>query len=282
MSKQAVHQLIDRQLKMHEESSYLIDIIQKIRVDHDTMNCRSMYYMIKPENIGRDKFENLCNTWGFTVPKKINYCRTTNSFGVTRFDNLLINTVISGINQAFVSDITYFELERFYYLTFILDAYTRFIVGYSVSDRLTTESTSLSALKMAIKTRKNNLPHDIIFHSDGGGQYYDKAFLALTKKHFFRNSMCEYAYQNGKAERINGIIKNNYLKHKIINCYKDLEREVDRSVILYNTEKPHKALKYKTPLQIEKEQLSLQQQTKPIMTESFDASSQLNGASSPI
>jgi len=282
MSKQAIHQLLDRRMRTQEENSYLIKIISQIRVDHPTMSCRSMYYKIQPKTLGRDRFEALCYDWGYIIEKPINYHRTTYSNGVIRFDNLMTNTVVTAINQAFVSDITYFELDRFYYITFILDAYTRYIVGYSVSDRLTTEKTTLPALQQAIKTRKNNLPQGIIFHSDGGGQYYDKAFLALTKKHHFKNSMCEYAYENGKAERINGVIKNNYLKHWNIKNYADLVNQVDRAVSLYNKEKPHKALKYKTPLYIEKDQLSLQQQTKLKMTESLDANHQLIGALSPF
>lgn len=281
MSKQAIHQLLDRRMKKEEENAYLIDIIRQIRLDHPTMNSRAMYYKIRPETIGRDKFEALCFAWGFGVEKSVNYHRTTNSNGVIRFDNLLINKTLTGINQAFVSDITYYELDRFYYITFILDAYTRFIVGYSVSDRLITEKTTLPALQQAINRRKRNLPKGIIFHSDGGGQYYDKSFISLTKKYKFQNSMCECAYENGKAERINGVIKNNYLKHWEIKTYEELTKKVDRAVSLYNTEKPHKALNYRTPLEIEKEQLSLQKQTKLKMTESLDANEQLNGASSP-
>lgn len=258
MSKQGIHQLLDRRFKAQEENAYLIEIIKQIRVDHPTMSCRAMYYKIQPQTIGRDKFEMLCHEWGFVIEKPKNYHRTTNSNGVIRFDNLMLGYTVTGMNQAFVSDITYYELDKFYYLTFILDAYTRYIVGYSISDRLTTEQTTLPALKQAIKTRKNNLPPNIIFHSDGGGQYYDKGFLALTKKHHFKNSMCECAYENGKAERINGVIKNNYLKFRKIQNYAELVKEVDRTVSLYNDEKPHKELKYKTPKEIEIEQLSLQ------------------------
>lgn len=268
-------------MKVQEENGYLVDIIRQIRANHPTMNCRAMYYKIQPQTIGRDKFEALCYEWGFMVQKPVNYHRTTNSNGVIRFDNLMIEATITGINQAFVSDITYFELEKFYYITFIMDAYTRCIIGYNVSDRLTTEKTTLPALHMAIKNRKQIIPANIIFHSDGGGQYYDKDFLALTSKHKFKNSMCEYAYENGKAERINGVIKNNYLMHWNIKTYQQLLKGVDRAVSLYNCDKPHKALKYKTPLAIEMEQLSLMQQTKPTMTESFDAN-QLFGASSPF
>lgn len=254
ITKQALHQTIERRMKADEQSAYLITIIQQIRTDHPTLNCRAMYYKIQPEHIGRDKFESLCFHWGFSVERPVNYTRTTNSNGVIRFDNLIKNLAIIRINQVWSSDITYFEFNgRFYYITFILDNYSRYIIGHSISTRLTTEQTTLPALKMALKMRNYQLPNDLIFHSDGGGQYYDKQFLALTKQYHFKNSMCEFAYQNGKAERINGIIKNNYLIHRPIKTYEDLIKEVDRSVALYNNDKPHKALKYKTPLQIEKE-----------------------------
>ena len=93
----------------------------------------------------------------------------------------------------------------------------------------------------------------LILHSDGGGQYYDKVFLELTKKAGLINSMCEYAWENGKAERINGVIKNNYLRHRNIKSQGELIKEVDRSVSLYNRDKPHKALQRKSPVNFEKE-----------------------------
>lgn len=104
---------------------------------------------------------------------------------------------------------------------------------------------------MSIKTRGGKLPTKIIFHSDGGGQYYDKEFLRLTNQYKFRNSMCECAYENGKAERINGTIKNNYLKHYSIKTYLQLVKKVDRAVKLYNEQRPHKSLKYQTPYAFE-------------------------------
>ena len=183
----------------------------------------------------------------------VNYSRTTDSQGVIRFDNLTIGLKLSGINQLWVSDITYFEVYRkFYYLTFILDAYSRLIVGYSVSKRLFTEQTTLTALEMAISCRKGIDLTGTILHSDGGGQYYDKEFLKKTQSLGIVNSMCEYPWDNGKAERINGVIKNNYLRHRSIGSFSELVKEVDRSVKLYNEEKPHKALKRVSPLTFEK------------------------------
>ena len=153
--------------------------------------------------MGRDRFEAFCFENGFKVSMKPAYHRTTNSYGVRRFDNLLESIELTSVNQVWVSDITYYRIgEKFYYLTFILDLYSRVIVGYSASENLDTLSTTIPALKMAARTR--NIPKGLIIHSDGGGQYYCKEWLKLTSSHKMRNSMCESVYENAHAERING------------------------------------------------------------------------------
>lgn len=258
LSKQAFHQHMDRYLRERSIEEQILMLVYRIREDHPTMGLRDIYFKITPIGIGRDRFEIFCKQSGLMVERTQNLRRTTDSSGVIRFENLLIGLVINKPNQVWQSDITYFELnERFYYITFIIDAFTRVIVGHAVSQRLKTEQTTLPALQKAIKSRidlmKNN--HALIFHSDGGGQYYDKDFLELTKKYKIKNSMCQYPWENGKAERINGIIKNNYLIHRIINSFEQLQKEVDRSVLLYNNEKPHIKLQRKSPIQFEKEYL---------------------------
>ena len=254
LTKQAFHQQMDRYLQERSIEQQILLIVFAVRQDHPTIGLRDIYFKTKPQNIGRDRFEMLCKQTGLTIERKHNMRRTTDSSGVIRFENLLIDLTIIKPNQVWQSDITYFELnQRFYYITFIIDAYTRIIVGYAVSQRLTTEQTTLPALRSAIKSRVD-LKMDIktlIFHSDGGGQYYDKEFLVLTRKYQITNSMCEYPWDNGKAERINGVIKNNYLIHRPINSFDQLKKEVDRSVLLYNTEKPHIKLQRKSPIQFE-------------------------------
>jgi transposase InsO family protein len=250
--------MINLFLKETEEIIYLRQLIEDIRKDHPTLSCRAMYYMINPTTMGRDKFENICNELGFTTERRRSRHITTDSTGVERFDNLLKGRVLTGINQAYSSDITYFQIkDHFYYITFIIDCYSRTILGHSVSSRLTTEQTTLPALKMALKNRNYIIPKGIIFHSDGGGQYYSKAFLELTSSYHFLNSMCEYSYDNGMVERLNGVIKNNYLKHLTIETLEQLKKEVDRIITLYNETRPHKSLNYKTPKQYENELLYL-------------------------
>ena len=281
MSKQAVHKALDSELLAQERVGYLRTMIEEIRHDHPTMSLRAMYYKIRPQGIGRDKFERLAQDLGYSIERKCWTARTTDSTGVERFDNLLMNLSLSRPDQAWSSDITYFAIgERFYYLTFIIDCYTRRIIGHSTSCDLTAQGTTISALQKALKTRGRVNP-GIVFHSDGGGQYYSKQFLKLTKQAQMQNSMCEMAYENGKAERINGVIKNNYLRYWQINSHLELKRSVDRAVRLYNYEKPHKELRYRTPIDYENQLRNLAVRTRPTMTKSFDAKMKITGASSP-
>lgn len=259
ITRQGLHKVINYSMRYQEELIYIKDLLEQIREDHPTMSCRAMYYKINPSMMGRDKFESLCKELGFYVEVKKKYPRTTDSSGVIRFPNLLLTTEVTGINQVWSSDITYYEVNGvYYYITFIIDHYSRAIIGHSVSGRLSTEQTSIPAMKMALKKRGRQIEgKQVIFHSDGGGQYYDKNFLKLTQYYNFKNSMCEFAWENGKSERINGTIKNNYLRHRSIQTLQDLINEVDRAVRLYNNERPHKSLDYKTPFLVEQKLLNL-------------------------
>jgi len=264
ISKQAFHQYLDRFLVRKSEQEQLLLLIYQIRENHPTMGVRDMYYKLQPSTMGRDVFEEFCRKEGLMSKAPRNWARTTDSSGVIRFENLISNLIINNINMVWQSDITYYELNgRFYYITFIIDAFTRRIVGHCTSESLTTEQTTIPALNKAIKLRKkaNQSIENLIFHSDGGGQYYAKVFLKLTNKSKIKNSMCEYAWENGKAERINGVIKNNYLKHRTIKSFQELIKEVDRSVYLYNFEKPHIKLQRKTPIEFESDYICIGQKT---------------------
>jgi len=168
ISKQSFHQRLDREMRFMEQSNQLLVLVKQIRLDHPSLSSRQVYKMLNPAHMGRDRFESFCFANGFKVSIKKAYHRTTNSLGVTRFENLVPSHKLTGVNQVWVSDITYYRIgDRFYYLTFILDLYSRFIVGYSASENLLTISTSIPALVMALKRRKKR--HQLIIHSDGGG-----------------------------------------------------------------------------------------------------------------
>jgi len=249
ISKQAFHQGLNRELKKRDEQMQLLKIIREIREDHHRMSCREIYYMLKPSTMGRIQFEKFCYGYGYKLSLDKRFTRTTNSLGVTRFPNLLLEVdKITGINQIWVSDITYYQLnDDMYYITLIMDLYSRKIVGWNASVTLSTYDTTLYALRMAIKDRGISRNSNLIIHSDGGGQYYSKEFRKLTEYHGMRNSMCESVYENPHAERVNGTIKNDYLKWYDLNFLKDLKKKLTEVVYLYNYKRPHQSLDRCTP-----------------------------------
>jgi transposase InsO family protein len=250
--KQSFHQRLNRQLILLEEKEQLLVLIKHLRDDHPRMSSRKMYRLLKPAHLGRDRFEAFCFENGLKVSAKRAYHRTTNSLGVTRFENLLPNVELTGVNQIWVSDITYYRIgEKFYYLTFLLDLYSRVLVGYSVSRDLFTTSTTIVALEMALQGRR--ITKGLIVHSDGGGQYYCKEWLQLTSKHYLKNSMCESVYENPHAERINGVIKNDYLVGYGPQNYDQLVSMTAKAVMKYNSEKPHESIGNISPNEFEKQ-----------------------------
>jgi hypothetical protein len=250
ISKQAFHQHLNRGMLLMEEQQQLLPLIEQIRRDHPQMSSRQMYRMIQPLHMGRDRFEDFCFMEGYKIEKKKAYHRTTDSRGVTRFDNLISSIELRHINQVWVSDITFYELNGvFYYITFIMDLYSRRIVGHTVSDNLMTVHTTLPALMIALEERKPAA--GLIFHSDGGGQYYCKEFLKVTKHHHILSSMGENVYENPNAERINGTIKNQYVKHYAPQNFTELKQMVKKAVEMYNYYKPHNSLKNISPAAFE-------------------------------
>lgn len=252
ISKQNFHQVLDRMLLQQIEKEQLLVIIRQVRKDHPKMSCRDLYRLVRPQFMGRDRFEAFCFEEGFMVELKKNFRRTTNSLGVTRFPNLIQGLELTGVNQVWVSDITYYEMNsRFYYLTFIMDLYSRKIIGYSESVSLLTADTTIPALNMAIRARKGQDLAGMIFHSDGGGQYYCKEFLKITRPYGILNSMCETVFENPHAERLNRTIKNNYLYSYGPGNRIELRMMLKKAIDMYNLQKPHKSLKGLSPAKFE-------------------------------
>lgn len=250
-SKQAFHKRLDYEMVQEEERHNLLAMVDRIRREHPAISARKIYKMINPVTMGRDKFERMCIESGYGVERKRSFIRTTNSLGVARFDNLIASRELTDTNQVYVSDITYYRIrEIFYFITFIMDLFSRKIRGYAVSKDLLTIHTTLPALKMLKANLKEKDTIGCIFHSDGGGQYYNKEFLALTKSMGLRNSMGYSVFENPHAERVNGIIKNEYLTYYNPTDFGSLQHLVKKAVGNYNN-RPHQELGGLTPNQIE-------------------------------
>ena len=263
ISKQGFHQRLDRMLGKLELKAQLLPLLVQVRNDHPEMSARSIYYLLRPKGIGREQFIQWAYDEGFKLVKKKRLRLTTDSTGTHRFPNRIAGREFTGINQAWVSDITYYPIgDRSYYLTLIMDLYSRKVVGYHASAWLSTEQTTLPALRQAIEERGADSIKKLIFHSDGGGQYYSKSFVSFTSKHPILNSMSYQVLENAHAERLMGIIKNKYLRHYRPRSLTELTASLSRAVRMYNQQKPHGSLGNKNPDQFERE---LHQQTPTTM-----------------
>jgi len=242
VSKQSVQQKLQRYRDTIERSHQFIEKAEVLREDHPEMGCRKMALILKRPGWGRDKTERLLLAAGFKVRYPPNYIKTTHSVRFKRFGNLIEGLVIRDVNKVVQTDITYLWVkDRFYYLVFIIDVYSRLITGWHASQSLETES-NIKALLMMIKLRGKENIKGLIHHSDRGGQYNCKEYLATLKQHGIKVSMCNEAWENAYTERINRTIKHEYLRHRNIDSLQTLRKEMNRVIRLYNNERPHWSL----------------------------------------
>jgi transposase InsO family protein len=206
--------------------------------------------------MGRDRFIALAMSANLGIEKPKNHRRTTYSTKSNRYKNRLDGLEIDDINQLWVSDITYFwVVDKFLYIVLIMDVYSRRIIGYYASNSLMA-TANVAALKLAIKTRKNDDLTSLIHHSDKGTQYVFSEYVQLLEDHKIQISMANIVYENSHSERLNGIIKGEYLEHRNIQNLEQLVRHLSKDVKLYNEDRPHWELNMMTPVEYEKHLLN--------------------------
>lgn len=217
------------------------------------LGTRKLHYLIKEDlelqgiKLGRDALFDYLRREHLLIRPRKNYTKTTDSnHWLRKHPNLYVNKVLCRPEEVYVSDITYVKSrEATHYLSLVTDAYSRKIVGHHLSDDMSAENV-VQALKMAVKTRISKTP--LIHHSDRGLQYCSRVYQDQLQQSNITPSMTDGydCYQNALAERVNGILKQEFLLHKC-NNYKDLKRLIDESIDIYNTKRPHLSLKMKTP-----------------------------------
>ena len=256
MSRQAWYQQQSRQEKREEEERRIVAQVRKLRHNHPRMGVRKLLHRLRGWlaeqglKMGRDRLFALLRRFELLVRPKRRRTRTTWA-GAWRCENHLEKATLTGPHQAYVSDITYIRTEHgFCYLTLITDAWSRCIVGYAVSNRLTTDG-SLRALRQALVQRPEP-GKPLIHQSDRGVQFTDHRYRQLLSANNAVSSMGAKGdcYDNALAERMNGILKLEYGLDGIFRNRAEVEQAVRESVNLYNHERPHLSLDYQTPAQI--------------------------------
>jgi transposase InsO family protein len=257
LSRQAYYQQVRAEAALQERDDKVAELVREVRRRQPRIGGRKLHHLLRRRltdasiKLGRDGlFATLKRAHLLVAPARA-YHKTTDSFHrFYKHPNLLKSDTAINVakrpEQLWVADITYVPTQQqCVYLSLVTDAFSRKIVGYHVHASLQTEEVA-QALKMALRSRQSRQP--LIHHSDRGLQYCAGVYQELHAKHGLICSMTDGydCYQNALAERINGILKTEYL----LGRPEDLDqarRMVKQSVDIYNKERPHLALQYKTP-----------------------------------
>lgn len=263
MSRQSYYQKQKRITKRLEELQKIKAKVIEERLYLPRLGTRKLYYRLKKnflENgikIGRDAMFAFLRSEHMLINRSRSYHKTTNSkHWLHKYPNLLTNRKPVKPNEIWGSDITYIDTkEQVTYLSLVTDAYSRKIVGHHIHESLHTDGVA-TALKKAISSER--IEQSLIHHSDRGLQYCSSQYQQILHKHNIIPSMTDGydCYQNALAERINGILKEEFLIAKP-NDIKQARIIIDQSVKLYNERRPHLSLKYLTPNQVHKNKKSL-------------------------
>lgn len=245
----------------HEQSGksmkkeVVINKVKAVRKEMPCLGTRKLYHVLQEDfkkegiKIGRDRLFDILRYNRMLVYKKRRYNKTTMSkHWLRKYPNLIKDKKINRSEELWVSDITYLRVgERFSYLSLITDHYSSKIMGFSLRQDLSNEGC-LEALKMAIKNRIYN-DRPLIHHSDRGQQYCSGEYISMLKDNNIEVSMTENGncYENAKAERINGILKEEFKIENRFKTHREAIRNVSKVVRIYNQKRPHSSCDFITP-----------------------------------
>jgi transposase InsO family protein len=239
-----------------KEYEIILQLVARIRRDHPRIGTRKLYHMLRGDlaahqiKMGRDALFNLLAAHQMLVRRRKRSVYTTQSrHWFRKYSNLIKGIQLQRPNQLWVSDITYVASDQGYlYLSMVTDAYSRKIVGYHIAKNLEAVNT-VNALKMALINHQESFC-GLIHHSDRGIQYCCYQYVNLLKEHRIAISMTESGdpRDNPLAERMNGIIKDEYLLNYRISNIEHAKTLLDRSVYLYNYQRPHGSINMSTPV----------------------------------
>lgn len=242
------------------DESLVLELVRRERKMQPRLGGRKLLHLLQAEfkeakvSVGRDRFFELLAEHDLLVAPKPGAPHTTNSrHCLPVFHNLLAGKVLQAPNQAWVSDLTYIRTDKeFLYAALITDSYSRKIVGVHIGDNLEAEGC-IQALDQALI----ELPSDKhpIHHSDRGCQYCSHAYVERLQARGLPISMTEilHCYENAQAERVNGILKQEYEMDRTFRTKAQAIAALQQAVFLYNHRRPHLMLNYRFPADVHAE-----------------------------
>lgn len=257
MTRQAYYKNLKHQTKALIADYLILQLVSAIRRGHPRIGVRKIYFMIKDDmnrlniKMGRDALFDLMASEHLLIQKrKRKHVTTNSSHWFRKYPNLIKEIIPERPNQVWVSDITYIRTKQdFSYLFLITDAYSKKILGYRLASNLDSIH-AVNSLQDAIKNACKPLS-GLIHHSDRGIQYCCKEYIDLLNKYSIAISMTQSGdpLENPIAERINGILKDEYLDYKN-NNNSDLNiKQIGFAIEKYNRLRPHLSCNMMTPEQ---------------------------------
>lgn len=268
ITRQAYYQNSWNGISISIEEDLVLRQVMQIRKHHPRMGTRKLYEKLQPFmlehqiKMGRDALFDLLASNFLLVKRRKRRIQTTQSFHwLRKYPNLIRGFIPTAPNQLWVSDITYWKIKQGYiYISLITDVYSHKIVGYHVAETLESIE-SIQALELAL-AGLDGQRSQLIHHSDRGIQYCSSGYVKLLQDYNIQISMTENGdpLENPVAERVNGIIKDEYLYAYEVSNIKEAKEVLAIVIKLYNEERPHMSIGNLTPNQ-------LHHSIKPIKTE---------------
>lgn len=233
----------------------VLRLVKDLRDTMPMLGTRKILFKIEPMlkdhgiKMGRDQLFDLLRYHGMLIRRRKRSIVTTDSFHwLKKYPNLVESVSLCASEQVWVSDITYIKtIEGYSYLSLITDAYSRKIVGYCLHPSLESAGC-IEALNMALSNRMFT-DRMLIHHSDRGVQYCSSSYVDILMNNCIAISMTQNGspYENALAERMNGIIKSEFIPRKLFRTHDEARKAIDSIINAYNDQRPHASLDYLTP-----------------------------------
>jgi putative transposase len=252
-SRQAWYDQSGQAEKLQLSNTIVLKLVEEIRAQLPRAGVPQLYQMLQEPfkqhgiKMGRDGLYELLGSHGYLIRYRRRKRYTTDSnHAYKKYPNLIKEMLLTHPGQLWVSDITYLRhAQGFCYLSIITDAYSRKIVGYKLRPTLHSQG-AIDALIMAATTTKQRT---LIHHSDRGIQYCCNDYVQMLEHYDIKISMTENGdpYENAIAERVNGILKGEFLLDKTFSSYTEAVEAVKAAIHNYNHIRPHASCDYMTP-----------------------------------
>ena len=255
LTRQAFYEAQIHERKTSIANMVVLQMVKDLRDVMPLLGTRKLYNELTVAldehgiKMGRDQLFDLLRFHGLLVRRRKRMIRTTDSHHwFKKYPNLTKGLIVTESEQLWVGDITYIRtMQGFCYLSLITDAYSRKIVGHALWPTLEALGC-IEALEIAVGGRKK-FSNYLIHHSDRGIQYCSAAYVSILDQAAIDISMTQSGspYENALAERVNGIIKNEFYPFRIYQNYKDAKKGIQKIIEIYNKRRPHASLDFLTP-----------------------------------